>query len=259
VTPNEKNTNLPPSPKNGDDKRRYFKKEVPEARSSRGSASEEKGRAVGDEEGAAELGVERANSEYLKLHDKLSFLEFKIAEMKKNLQRKKEEKVRRRREEEGRREEGRREEGRREEERREEAQRRGAKGKGASLGAVVTQVPEKKELHSFERNPYSPRHSIYYVSEVTRAYADPKSLAREHLHTSLQVMAYFEKCERPTDEQLLPKRLSLPRRKGFEGNRALTQPGRPSSSIWTKRSSTATKARSCRATWCCRSRSRTAK
>jgi hypothetical protein len=35
------------------------------------------------------MGFEKANEEYLKLHDKLNCLESKISEMKNNLQRKK--------------------------------------------------------------------------------------------------------------------------------------------------------------------------
>lgn len=36
---------------------------------------------------------EKTNAEYLKLHEKLNYLESKISDMKKNLQRKKEEKL----------------------------------------------------------------------------------------------------------------------------------------------------------------------
>lgn len=42
-----------------------------------------------------------------------------------------------------------------------------------ALKGIVTQVPKQnKELHSLNFNPYSPRHNMYYVSEVTRAYKD---------------------------------------------------------------------------------------
>lgn len=51
------------------------------------------------EEKKGEMGFEKANSEYLKLHDKLNFLELKISEMKKNLQMKKEEKMKKKKEE----------------------------------------------------------------------------------------------------------------------------------------------------------------
>ena len=33
-----------------------------------------------------------------------------------------------------------------------------------SLKGLVTQIPEKTDYHTFNSNPYSPRHNIYYVS-----------------------------------------------------------------------------------------------
>jgi len=32
------------------------------------------------------------------------------------------------------------------------------------LKQFITQVPQHKDLHTFTQNPYSPRHSLYYVS-----------------------------------------------------------------------------------------------
>ena len=99
--------------------------------------------------------------------------------MKYNLQRKKQEKLKKKKEEE-------------EKKNKQEEQKKTKKKKPSiALDDLVTQVPERKELHTFVQNPYSPRHNIYYVSEVVRAYKDSKSLAREHVHTSLQIMAYF--------------------------------------------------------------------
>ena len=46
------------------------------------------------------------------------------------------------------------------------------------LKDLVTKVPEQAKFHTFNSNPYSPRHNIYYVSEVVRAYKDQQSLAR---------------------------------------------------------------------------------
>lgn len=43
--------------------------------------------------------TEKTNAEYLKLHEKLNYLESKISDMKKNLQRKKEEKINKRKKE----------------------------------------------------------------------------------------------------------------------------------------------------------------
>lgn len=53
-----------------------------------------------------------------------------------------------------------------------------SKKKPSKLDAIVTSVPEPKEMHAFEKDPYSPRHNIYYVSEIVRAYKDHRSLAR---------------------------------------------------------------------------------
>lgn len=53
------------------------------------------------------------------------------------------------------------------------------------------------------------------MSEIVRAYQDPTSLAREHIHTSLQIMAYFEKCEKPTEDKLASKKIKLSRKKGY--------------------------------------------
>ena len=41
---------------------------------------------------------------------------------------------------------------------------------GNSLNSFVTQVPQHKELHAFKFDPYSPKHNLYYVSEITRAF-----------------------------------------------------------------------------------------
>lgn len=49
-------------------------------------------------------------------------------------------------------------------------------------------MPEKTDYHIFNSNPYSPRHNTYYVSELVRAYLDERSLAREHLTSSLNIL-----------------------------------------------------------------------
>ena len=76
--------------------------------------------------------------------------------MKRNLQKKKQEKLRKQQEKDA----------------------KEKKKKTNKLTEIVTSVPEHKELHTFERDPYSPKHNIYYVSEIVRAYKDVKSLAR---------------------------------------------------------------------------------
>ena len=88
--------------------------------------------------------------------------------------------------------------------------------KRISLKGLVTQVPEQAELRTFNSNPYSPRHNLYYVSELIRAYQDEKSLAREHLVTSLNVLKLLERSKRCSEEESRKLRLSFPRRKGYE-------------------------------------------
>ena len=60
------------------------------------------------------------------------------------------------------------------------------------LNNLVTQVPQHKELQTFNFNPYSPRHNIYYVSEIARAYKEAKSLAREHILSSMRILRVLE-------------------------------------------------------------------
>lgn len=122
--------------------------------------------------------------------------------MKKNLQKKKQEKLRKQQEKQA-----------KQKKKKEEAKKK----KTNKLTEIVTSVPEHKELHAFERDPYSPKHNIYYVSEIVRAYKDVKSLAREHLQTTLQIMAYFQKIEKPNEEKINAKKVNLQRRKGYEG------------------------------------------
>jgi hypothetical protein len=47
-----------------------------------------------------------------------------------------------------------------------------------SLGGLVMQVPENQEVVMPQTNPYSPRNSHYYLSEVVKNYKINKSLAR---------------------------------------------------------------------------------
>ena len=79
----------------------------------------------------------------------------------------------------------------------------------------MTQVPEHKELHSFEKNPYSPKHHIYYISEVIKSYKDDKSLAREHLLTSLHIFKILEKSVFALDSEMKERMVNLPRRNGY--------------------------------------------
>jgi hypothetical protein len=103
------------------------------------------------------------SQEYKKLHEKLDLIENRISDMKKNLEKKKEEKnrimeagihrYRAQSEEEGR-------------------------ERKLGLNVLITKMPELQDMRTFETNPYSPRNSIYYVSELVKAYKDELSLAR---------------------------------------------------------------------------------
>ena len=135
------------------------------------------------------------SNEYKKLHDKLDVIENKISDMKKNLQKKKEEKLRQ-------------QESKQKAEKENEVSKKGLKD-------LVTKVPDHSDLHTFQANPYSPRHNVYYVSELVRAYKDEQSLAREHLLTSLNILRVLEKSKCMSAEDLRKNKLSLPFKKGY--------------------------------------------
>jgi hypothetical protein len=129
----------------------------------------------------------------------------------------------------------------REEERRasEEREERSG-GKKLDLKQFVTQVPEHKELHTVEKNPYSPKHNVYYISEIIKTYKDEKSLGREHLLTSLHIFKILENSRFATDEEMRGRQVVLPRREGFEGSQLFMQERNLSSSILTRPLFTAT-------------------
>lgn len=86
-----------------------------------------------------------------------------------------------------------------------------------ALKGIVTQVPKQnKELHSFDHNPYSPRHNMYYVSEIVKAYKEEKSLAREHLLTSMQLLRIMEGVKRNSLSENV-KMLSLDQKPVYKG------------------------------------------
>ena len=80
-----------------------------------------------------------------------------------------------------------------------------------------------KELHNFDYNPYSPRHNMYYVSEITRAYKEDKSLAREHLLTSMQLLKIMNGSKRMSAEEMSAKVLNLPKKSYYKGKYLVTQ------------------------------------
>ncbi len=76
----------------------------------------------------------------------------------------------------------------------------------------MTSFPEHKELHTFEKDPYSPKHNIYYISEIVKSYKDEKSLGREHLLTSLHIFKILENSRFATDEEMRQRQVHLTRR-----------------------------------------------
>ena len=50
------------------------------------------------------------------------------------------------------------------------------------------QVAFKNQTNGFSSDPYSAADSHYYVSEVLKGYKDSKSVVKEHLTTSLQIL-----------------------------------------------------------------------
>ena len=121
----------------------------------------------------------------------MDVIETKITDMKRNLQKKKEEKQKN------------------------HEQKIKEVEKKSGLKDLVTKVPEHTDLHTFNSNPYSPRHNTYYVSELVRAYKDEQSLAKEHLHTSLNILKILEKSKRMNEQELKKATLDLPRKKGY--------------------------------------------
>ncbi len=89
------------------------------------------------------------------------------------------------------------------------------------LKQFITQVPQHKDLHSFTQNPYSPRHSIYYVSEILRAYKEEKSLAREHILSSIEYLRMFHHSKIPDEKNIEHMKVNLPRPKGFEDKKTV--------------------------------------
>ena len=50
--------------------------------------------------------------------------------------------------------------------------------KADPLKELVSQVSYEKKLKPMTFDPYSPRHNVYYVSEIVRAYKEENSLPR---------------------------------------------------------------------------------
>ena len=106
-------------------------------------------------------------NDYKQLHDKLNYLETKITEMKSNLDKKREEKKKyfekeaRERKDVG-----------------DNGRNQDPASKADPLKELVSQVSYEKKLKPMAFDPYSPRHNVYYVSEIVRAYKEENSLPR---------------------------------------------------------------------------------
>jgi hypothetical protein len=111
----------------------------------------------------------------------------------------------------------------------------GGRERKLGLNVLITKMPELQDLRTFDTNPYSPRNSTYYVSELVKAYRDELSLPREHLLTSLHIMKLLERSRRPSEEEVARIRVHLPRRRGYEGTASVSQRRRRWSSTWTRR------------------------
>ena len=83
------------------------------------------------------------------------------------------------------------------------------------LRQFVSKEKEHKELHTFDHNPYSPKHNIYYISEIIKSYRDEKSLGREHLLTSLHIFKVLENSRFATEQEMRQRQVKLPRREGY--------------------------------------------
>ena len=114
--------------------------------------------------------AQEESEDYKKLHDKLNLIESKIADMKRHVQKKKDEKAKLM--EQKRERQRKREERERDEQQYIDYQQQNGGNKKVDLKQFVTSVPEHKELHTFEKNPYSPKHNLYYISEIIKSYKD---------------------------------------------------------------------------------------
>lgn len=86
-------------------------------------------------------------------------------------------------------------------------------GKGVeSLRSFVTQVTEGENYQPCNTNPYSPRHNLYYISEIIKYYKNDRSLAREHITMSAQYLKIFDTRKAPTEEEVLNRVVKLPRK-----------------------------------------------
>jgi hypothetical protein len=86
---------------------------------------------------------------------------------------------------------------------------------------VVSQVTCKKNLKPLSFDPYSPRHNVYYVSEIVRAYKEEISLAREHLISSIQFLKMLGRSRVPNKEEFPVKEAKFQKKPIHQGTNPL--------------------------------------
>jgi hypothetical protein len=78
-------------------------------------------------------------------------------------------------------------------------------------------VTEGENYQPANFNPYSPRHNIYYISEIIKFYKDDRSLAREHITMSAQYLKIFDTRRIPSEEEAMARAVKLPRKSYSSG------------------------------------------
>jgi len=58
---------------------------------------------------------------------------------------------------------------------------------------------------------------LYFISELLRAYHDQRSLAREHLNSTLSILKMIDLSKKPTDEEIKKCEVCLPKKLGCKG------------------------------------------
>ena len=91
------------------------------------------------------------------------------------------------------------------------------------LKELVSQVSYEKKFKPMAFDPYSPRHNIYYVSEIVRAYKEENSLAREHLVNSIHLLKMLARSRLPTREDLNSRTVKLPKNPYYQGISVMIQ------------------------------------
>jgi hypothetical protein len=79
---------------------------------------------------------------------------------------------------------------------------------------MVTQEAEKLGLR-YPSHQFTP--NLYYISELLRAYHDQRSLAREHLNSTLNILKMMDLSQKPTDLEIKKCEVHLPLKNNHNG------------------------------------------